>query len=130
MAWELKKVEEQRKELVDDYIRGNFPMTELCKRFGVSRKTGHKWVKRQLLLGQEGLKDLSRAPHNPNHSFSDEIINMAIALKLKRRSWGPRKILERLKRDYPKVDWPSATWLYEIFKEEYFKDKYMLYVPA
>ena len=51
--------------------------------------------------GEEGLKDLSKAPHNPNHSYTDQQIEKAIDLKLKHRTWGPKKILVKLQEKYP-----------------------------
>lgn len=117
MAWELKKVEDQRQQLVDMFIKGTVSMTELSKHFGISRKTAYKWYNRYLAMGAEGFKDQSRAPCHPNFTFSPAIINMAIDLKLKHMRWGPRKIIHVLSREYPKILWPSATRLYEIFKE-------------
>lgn len=116
MAWRLLKVEEQRKQLVEAYLRGTASMSELCKQFGVSRKTAYKWSDRYQRLGEKGLKDLSKARLVPVKLYSDEIIDMLIDLKLKKRSWGPRKIIARLEHEYPRIDWPSPTRLYEIFK--------------
>jgi len=117
MAWRLKKVEEQRKELVESYLNGTMTMRELCEEFGVSRKTAHKWCVRYRSQGDKGLKDQSKAPHNPNTVYSDEIINLALEMKLKRRSWGPRKIIGKLIKNHPGKRWPCATRLYEIFKD-------------
>lgn len=118
MAWELKRVEDQRKQLVDLYAEGEMTMTEICRHFGVSRKTAYKWLNRYQILGYSGLQDESRAPHNPCHCFSEAILEQAINLKLQYPTWGPKKVLARLHRDYPRLKWPSATRLYEIFKEE------------
>ena len=46
MAWELKKVEDQRQQLIEMFITGTVSMTELCKRYGISRKTAYKWYNR------------------------------------------------------------------------------------
>lgn len=120
MAWELKKVEEQRKMLSEAYFSGAQTMTDLCNTYNISRKTGYKWANRYLELGPDkGLQDLSRAPHNPNTIFSDELTSIAIDLKLKYRSWGPKKILVKLRYLYPKIKWPSETRLYEIFKSHH-----------
>jgi len=120
MAWELKKVEDQRKALIEAYLSGEVAMTELCRSFGVSRKTAYKWYNRYLSgNGEEALKDLSRAPHEPKRLYSNEIIDRAIDLKLKKRRWGPRKVICTLNRDYPDERWPSATRFYEILKEHH-----------
>ena len=117
MAWELKKVEDQRKALVECYLKGNHTMAELCKHFGVSRKTAYKWVDRYQKHGLEGLKDQPKAPRNPHSIFREEDIKQAIDLKLRYLKRGPKKILEMLRRNYPKKCWPSPTRLYDIFKE-------------
>lgn len=116
MAWRLSKVEEQRKCLVDAYWKGTISMVELSLQFGVSRKTAYKWCNRYKLLGEAGLKDLPKNPHNRCMLYPQEIIDMAIDLKLKKRTWGPKKIIAMLKRNHPRIDWPSATRLYEVFK--------------
>ena len=117
MVWRIKKVEEQRKELIESYLKGDMPMTDLCEQFGISRKTAYKWRDRYRSEGEEGLKDRSKAPHTPNSVYSDEIINIAIEMKLKYRTYGPKKIIRKLSNKYPERDWPSLTRLYEIFKE-------------
>lgn len=117
MAWELKNVEDQRKLLVEAYLKGE-EMTELCKKYRVSRKTGYKWVKRHESFGIAGLENRSRAPTNPNRIYGNEVIQRALELKLKRLTWGPKKILARLERDFPRIQWPSESRLFEIFKEQ------------
>jgi len=116
MPWELNKVEVQRKDLIDAYLNGDASMTELCKKYKVSRKTAYKWLNRYI-KGGGNLSDVSKAPLCPYRVFDDDLINFAIDAKLKHRTWGPRKILAKLKRDYPDIRWPSATRLYEIFKQ-------------
>lgn len=116
MAWELKKVEEQRKQLIELYFDGTLSMTEICDRFGVSRKTGYKWIHRYNELGDKGLLDLPKSPKNPHTVYSDEIVKKAISLKLKHINWGPKKILILLKRTYPEKLCPSERRLYDIFK--------------
>lgn len=117
MAWRLQKVEEQRKSLVEAYWKGTTSMSELSKQFGISRKTAYKWCDRYRRLGEKGLSDQPKAPHNPNKLYSEETIGMAIDLKLKKRAWGPKKIIRKLGHDFPRMEWPSPTRLYEIFKE-------------
>lgn len=117
MAWESYKVEEQRLQVVQAYISGNSSMTDICKKYGISRKTGYKWYQRFLEEGAEGLKDLSKARHTQNHYYTDKQIDKVIDLKIRRRTWGPKKILAKLEELYPNEKWPSPTRLYEIFKD-------------
>lgn len=119
MAWENYKVEQQRLQLVQEYILGHVSMTDLCLKYGVSRKTGYKWLERYSELGKEGLQDLSKAPHQPNYYYTSEQIDRAIDYKLRHRNWGPKKILVKLSELYPEENWPSPTRLYEIFKDHH-----------
>jgi transposase InsO family protein len=116
MAWRLEKVEDQRKDLVKAYWTGTATMSDLCRQFGVSRKTAYKWCNRYKHEGEKGLIDRSRVPLKTPQIYTEETIDMALDLKLKKRSWGPKKILRRLSLDHPRMDWPSPTRLYEIFK--------------
>lgn len=132
MAWETFKVEEQRLQLVMAYIAGEAAMRDLCIKYGISPKTGYKWCRKFLEQGEEGLKDISKAPHNPRIIYPDELFEKAIDYKLKHRKWGPKKILTNLKKFHPEYNWPGPTRLYEIFKENDLvnKRKYRSRVPA
>lgn len=117
MAWGVNKVEDQRLQAMMAYSSGLFSMTEVCRKYNISRKTAYKWFKRYSELGEEGLKDLSRAPLEPNRIYSQDQIERAINLKLLHKTWGPKKVLSSLMAEYPEENWPSPTHLYEVFKE-------------
>lgn len=117
MAWEKFNVVEQRQQIIDSYMKGQCTMTALCKAYGISRKTAYKWYQRFLEQGKEGLNDLSKAPHEPNFHYSKGQIDIAIDLKLRHKTWGPKKILAKLQEIYPESNWPCHTRLYQIFKE-------------
>jgi putative transposase len=117
MGWENYKVEHQRLHLVEAYIEKEASMTDLCKQYGVSRKTGYKWFNIYLSSGKEGLKDMSKAPKDPYCLYSKDQIQIAIDYKLKHRTYGPKKVLVKLSELYPKLKWPSPTRLYEIYKD-------------
>lgn len=117
MAWENFEVEQQRLQLIQAYIEGDRSMTDICKQYDVSRKTGYKWCERFLELGEHGLKDLPKTPHTLKHIYTKNQIDRAIDIKLRHRTWGPKKVIAKLKAQYPHEKWPSPTRLYEIFKE-------------
>ena len=69
MPWKVETVMFQRKEFVSLARLDGVNMSELCRRFGISRKTGHKWLRRYLEGGDGGLEDLSKRPRrSPNHT--------------------------------------------------------------
>jgi putative transposase len=117
MAWEKYNLDQQRLNAVQAYLAGDSTMSHICKQYNISRKTGYKWVQRFFEHGTLGLSDLSRARHTPQCLYSPNQIDRAIDLKLKHLTWGPKKILAKIKELFPKEDWPSPTRLYEIFKQ-------------
>lgn len=52
----------ERQRFVKDVESGHWTMSELCVRYGVSRKTGYKWVDRYEVIGPRGLEDRSHRP--------------------------------------------------------------------
>ena len=54
---------EERLQFVRDALSDRFTMSELCARYGVSRRIGYKWLARFEQDGARGLADRSRRPH-------------------------------------------------------------------
>ena len=71
----------------------------------MSRVTGYKWVQRFEEEGLAGLWERSRAPHRIGHALSEELVGLIVAAREKHPTWGPRKLLARLKVQHPKLDW-------------------------
>lgn len=95
MPWESKTVEEIRKEFVHAAQKSvNF--SALCREFGITRKTGYKWVERY----SEGmsLSDKSRRPFNIANKTSDDIELVIISLRIENPGWGAKKLKEVLER--------------------------------
>jgi len=62
MPWKEMSPKEQRMRFVSLAESGRFEIVGLCRDFGISRKTGCKWIGRYREHGSEALRDLSRAP--------------------------------------------------------------------
>ena len=71
---------------------------ELCREYGISRKTGYKWRGRFVELGRSGLADRSRRPKGHRNQLSEEVVCELVSLKQAHRSWGPEKIRELYRR--------------------------------
>lgn len=117
MPWENLKVENLRLKLVQSFLNREKTMTDICLENGISRKTGYKWLARYEKYGEDGLKDISKAPNDPHVTYPKNIIDRAIDLKQKKLTWGPKKIIAKLEDIYPDEEWPSPTRLYHIFKD-------------
>src|SRR4030042_5070809 len=116
MPWKETCPMDQRVQLVSDWLRDDYTITELSQVYGVSRKTIYKWIGRY--KSSESLKELPRAPLNHPNATSPEIVNMLIETKLRHRTWGPRKIVARLEREYPESPWPATSTASRILKRE------------
>ena len=62
MPWKNVSPMEEKLQFVALARSGRFTIAELCEDFGISRKTGHKYLKRYEQLGSSGLKEMSRRP--------------------------------------------------------------------
>ena len=71
-------------------------MAELCREFGVSRKTGYKILNRYNSCGVKGLTDRSRRPYRQANQLPVQIETLIVRLKQDKPSWGAPKIRERL----------------------------------
>ncbi len=91
-------------------------MTVLCESYGISRKTGYKWVGRYLSDGASGLEDRSRAPRRHGRRMAPELAEAIIALRRDRPYWGPRKLRAILARETPSVIWPAASTIGDLLR--------------
>ncbi len=98
MPWK-RSVMSQRRDLVTLAIAEGANMSEICRRFGVSRKTAYKWVGRFKAQGPSGLADRSRRPHRSPEQTSDATERAVLKVRQRYRVWGGRKIRWVLQRE-------------------------------
>jgi transposase InsO family protein len=97
MPWQECSTMSLRQEFLclADQPGSNF--SELCQRFGISRKTGYKWLQRYQQTGSAGLADRSRRPqHSPRRTEAE--IEQQVLLIRDQYNWGARKIKWCLQR--------------------------------
>jgi transposase InsO family protein len=88
---------------------------EVCRRFGVSRKTGYKWLERYGEEGVAGLSERSRAPLHHRQAISAAIAERCVAVRRAHPSWGPVKVKAWLERREAETAWPAASTIGELF---------------
>lgn len=98
---------EQRQQFIDEYMHGESSMSELARRFGVSRKTLYKWVAR--FMATSSLVDQSRRPRHSPRALADAMESAIVAARRERPRWGPKKLRAALVRANPGVDFPSTS---------------------
>jgi transposase InsO family protein len=97
MPWRECSVMEERLRFVARLLEGE-GMSELCREFGISRKTGYKIRDRYRQEGVEALTDRSRRPVRYANQLPDQIEQLIVACKRDKPHWGARKIRELLVR--------------------------------
>ncbi|HXX11107.1 MAG TPA: IS481 family transposase, partial [Burkholderiales bacterium] len=97
MPWKECSVMEERLRFVAKLLDGE-SMTEVCREFGISRKTGYKIFNRYKQSGLEALSDRSRRPVRYANQLAPQIQSLVVTLKRERPHWGARKIRELLVR--------------------------------
>ena len=116
MPWTEASPMDQRIRFIADYREGFSAFTELCTRYGVSRKTGYKWVDRYESQGAVGLMDVSRRPRSCPHGTDARTVEKLIELRRLHPSWGAKKLLKLLSRRYPDWDVPGRSTCCDILK--------------
>ncbi len=109
---------EQRRDFVEKWRLGQEDFAELCRRYGISRQTGYKWVKRYEAEGGSGLEEHSRAPHHSPQAMSAEVAGQVIELRQQHPRWGPRKLRAYFKNQEPDRNWPASSSIGGLLRRE------------
>jgi transposase InsO family protein len=92
MPWEEKTPMEERTKFIEQATLPDANITELCVAFGVSRKTGYKWLQRAREEGLRGFHERSRRPRWHKNMLEEKVVCELVALKRAHPTWGPKKI--------------------------------------
>jgi transposase InsO family protein len=96
MPWSARNVSDLREEFVVLARQNGVSFSELCRRFGVSRQTGYKWLGRYAEQGPCGLVERSRRPVGSPSMTPSGLQRQVLELRLQHPAWGGRKISRRL----------------------------------
>jgi len=100
MPWKESSVVQERLKFVARLIEGE-AMTDLCREFGISRKTGYKIFNRYKADGTGAFDDRSRRPVRYANQLPEQVEALIVRLKHDKPHWGARKIRELLIRRLP-----------------------------
>ena len=116
MGWKETRVQDERLQFILEVRAGEESLAALCRRYGVSRKTGYKWLARYAEHGVEGLADRSRKPLQQPRAVDLATREAIVALRARFPSWGERKLKAWLERERPERAWPAASTIGALLK--------------
>lgn len=109
MPWQEESTRELRRQFIQDVRSGATPVTELCAAYGISRKTGYKWLDRYDTGGLPALADRSRRPHTAPTATPPELVQALLETRHHHPTWGPRKLLRVLRQRESGAPWPARS---------------------
>lgn len=100
MPWKMTEPMTEKEQFVTLAQTGRYTIRELCKDYGISRKTGHKYLQRYEAHGREGLSEQSRRPKSSPWTTEKRIENLIVKERRAHATWGPKKIRDRLLKNH------------------------------
>lgn len=100
MPWKEPHVMEIRTEFVLLAMKRDQSFRSLCKSYGISPKTGYKWVERHRELGRKGMANSSRRPRTSPTQLEENMVCEIVRIKGLHRTWGPKKIQMIFEREH------------------------------
>jgi putative transposase len=90
-------------------------VSALCREYGISRQTGHKWLRRYREQGYEGLEEESRRPKSAPLATAEEVVASILALRESHPRWGARKFVHLLRKEFGEAA-PSERTIVRVLK--------------
>lgn len=110
MPWKETDIMNLREEFVLKALGEYLPFNRLCEEYGISRRTGYKWLERFRQGGLPALHDKSRRPKNsPNGLREDVVCELILIKRLVTATWGPSKVLKIFENRHGSDDAPSLS---------------------
>lgn len=113
MPWKECSVMDEKLKFIARLIDGE-AMAEVCREFGISRKTGYKLWDRYQEFGLKGFSDRSRKPHKQANQLPFQIEKLIVQVKKEKPTWGARKIREQIKRRFPGYRLPAKSTVHAV----------------
>ena len=107
---------EERVGMLSDYDAGHWSVSELCRRYGVSRDTFYAWRARRVGGEADWFCDRSHATRSCPHHTPEAVEAQVVELRRRFPHLGPRKLLRLLERRDGQTLWPAASTIGDILK--------------
>jgi transposase InsO family protein len=115
VPWKESCLMEERMKFVARLLNGE-RMSDLCREFRISRKTGYKFAERFERYSVVGLMDQRRVPAHIPHRTPPEVTELLLELRKQHSTWGPKKLRAQLLRQHPGIQVPAPSTIGDLLK--------------
>lgn len=115
MPWKRVTLMSERKTFIEKSKEENVNISKLCQSYGISRKTGYKWIKREKEEGLDGIVDRSRKPKTCPKKTDVQMETAVLEVRYEHPCWGGRKI-RRVLQNEGCIGTPAASTISIILK--------------
>ena len=130
MPWKETNPMTEKERFVTLAQTGRFTITELCSDFGISRKTGHKYLQRYDAQGRLGLEDRSRRPKSCPFMTGDVVEQIVLKERRKHPTWGAKKIHDLLLKVHGLEDRPHINTINNILNRHGLTKMWALFLTS
>ena len=109
---------EERIALLRDYETSAFTVSDLCRRYGISRETFYIWKRRRGSGEERWFEERSHAVASCPHATAGQLAERIVAIRRRFPYFGPKKIKAWLEHRAPETAWPAASTIGDILKRE------------
>ena len=89
-------------------------MAQMCREFGISRKTGYKIFNRYKESGIPGLEDRARRPYRHPNKMPFQVEKAILRVKREHKTWGAPKIRDKLVKQFPMLKPPAVSTIHAL----------------
>jgi putative transposase len=118
VPWSVTDVMSIRLEFVAEAFARRRPFNALCKQYGISEKTGYKWLARFRAFGPDAMADAWHQTVSCPHATPARQRELLAALRRSHPTWGARKLRPVLATEHPDLIWPAPSTITNILHRE------------
>lgn len=116
MPFKDSNLMEDRVALFREHETGAFSVSDLCRRYGISRETFYVWKRRRESGFERWFEEKSHAVAGCPHATAARLEKRIIATREQFPYYGPKKVKAWLERELPRETWPASSTIGDILK--------------